>query len=123
MRTVLGLALCFFLGACATFGGGGPDPYGLWDIVSVNGEALPAAELAEGWCDLRADGTESCTLTVEGLPEPMTDTSPFTLGELEDGCFPYESTDAEGVTWVGSICGDVFTVTGGDINVVLHKRR
>lgn len=122
MRTLVAVALCFLLGACATFGGGEPDPYGIWDIVSINGETLPTAEVTEGWCELRADGIESCTLTLEGVDEPLADTSPFTLGEIRDGCFPYESTDSEGTVWTGSICRDVFTAEGPDMVVVLHKR-
>ena len=123
MRAVFAVALCLVVGACAAFGGGGPDPYGVWDIVSVNGEDLPFQEMTEGWCELNADGTEVCTMVAEGFPEPLVDSSPFTLGELEDGCFPYESTDPEGGVWTGSICGDVFTAEGPDMVVVLHKRR
>jgi len=123
MRAVLSVTLCFIVGACATFGGGQPDPYGIYDIVTVNGEPLPAMQVISGWCELRSDGTDWCSMTVEGLAEPIEGSSPHTLGEFEDGCFPYESTDEEGTLWVGAICGEVLTATGGGITVALHKRR
>jgi hypothetical protein len=62
-------------------------------------------------------------ITIEGMAEPMIGTSPVTLGEFKDGCFPYESTDEEGAVWTGSICGEVLTATNGQNAVVLHKRR
>ena len=47
----------------------------------------------------------------------------FSLGHSQEGCIPYESPGEEGVTWTGSICGDVFTTESPDMVVVLHKRR
>jgi len=123
MRAVFAVALCFLVGACATFGGSEPDPYGVYELVSINGEALPALEVTAGSCDLRADGTDVCAMTVEGMPEPFVATSPFTLGEFKDGCFPYESTDEEGTLWAGTICGETLTATDGETTVVMHKRR
>lgn len=123
MRTAFAVALSLIVGACATLGGGGTGPFGTWDIVSFNGEPLPVEGLEEGWCELSADGTELCTLFVEGMAEPILDSSPYTLGEMENGCLPYETIDDEGQTWIGSICGDVFTVDGPGQTVVLHKRR
>lgn len=123
MRAILGVALGATLGACATFGGGEPDPYGVYEIVSINGEALPTLEVIAGSCDLRPDGTDVCAMTIEGMAEPIVGTSPVSLGEFKDGCFPYESTDEEGSVWTGSICGEVLTATNGEYTVVMHKRR
>jgi hypothetical protein len=123
MRIILVLSLCCGLGACATFGGGEPDPYGIYDIVTINGESLPTMEVISGWCELRTDGTDWCSMTVEGLEEPMEGSSPHTLGEFEDGCFPYQSTDEDGTRWTGNICGGVITATNGELTVVLEKRR
>jgi hypothetical protein len=123
MRAVYSAALCFILGACATFGGGEPDPYGIYDIVTINGEALPTMEVISGWCELRPDGTDWCSMTVEGLDEPIEGSSPHSLGEFEDGCFRYESTDEEGGLWTGSICDETITATNGEMTVVLHRRQ
>jgi len=123
MRNVYAVALCLVLGACATLGGGEFDPYGVYDIVTVNGESLPTMEVISGWCELRTDGTDWCSMTVEGLSEPIEGSSPHTLGEFEDGCIPYESTDEGGVLWTGSICGEILTAANGQLTVVLHKRR
>jgi hypothetical protein len=123
MRTVLAVALYSVLGACARFGGGEPDPFGIYDLVSINGETLPTTEVTEGWCELRTDGTEFCSFTIVGAPEPMSGTSSVTLGEFKDGCLSYQSADGEGSVWTGSICGETLTATNGEYTVVSNKRR
>ena len=122
MRTLGAVALCFALGACATFGGGGPDPYGIYDLVSVNGVDWSATGEMSGWYELRPDGTSTLTLEVAAMPDAEPANANFTLGEMKDGCLPFRSTGEEGSTWTGSICGEVFTVEGPETSVVMHKR-
>jgi hypothetical protein len=121
MRTVLAVALCFVLGACA----GGPDVFGTYDYVSINGETLPMAAVTEGWMELRADGSLGLSITLPNQPDPMVYEGEFSLGEMEDGCIPYSSPDVEDPDkiWTGSICGDVFTNESAGTTLVLHKRR
>ena len=123
MRTVFAIALCFLLGGCATFGGGEFDPYGMYDLVSINGAALPTMEVTGGWYELRPDGTSTVTMDIAEMPDQEAGNADFSLGEMEDGCFPFRSTGEDGSEWTGSICGDVFTVEGNETTVVMHKRR
>ena len=128
MRTVLAVALCFGLGACATFGGGGSDPYGIYDIVTVNGEDWTGNPEMNGWYELRADGTSTVTFDITAMPDAEPSNADFSLGEMEDGCIPLTTSAVEGSPWTGSICGDVLTTEGKnelgqDMVVVMHKRR
>jgi len=123
MRIVLAVALCFILGACATFGGGGPDPYGIYDVVSVNGVDWSATDDMSGWYELRADGTSTVTMEVADMPDAEPANANFTLGEMKDGCFPFSGTGEDGSLWKGTICGDVFTIEGPQTSVVMHRRK
>ncbi len=129
MRTVFAVALCFVLGGCATFGGGGPDPFGIYDIESIVflgmpgyfGTAVGSVDTGlTGWLELRADGTGTWR-GPEGS-EPETAEFSFTLGDLDDGCFPFLMKSDDWEEGVGTICGDVLTITG-DGEAVFHKRR
>ena len=122
MRAVAAVAFGLVLGACATFGGGEPDAYGIYDVVTVNGESWPTAEGMEGWTELKADGTTELTVTVPGQPNQVSN-GEFTLGtEVVDGCIAFNGTGEDGSDWTGSICGDVFTVEGPETSVVMHRR-
>ena len=123
MRTVLAVALFFVLAACATFGGGEPDIYGIYDAVSMNGEPVPRARLTGGWVELRADGTGTVRWFYSEVAEPFELAFTFALGEMEDGCIPVISRTEGFAEEVGSICGDVYTVESQADTVVLHKRR
>jgi hypothetical protein len=123
MRAALALALCFVLGGCATFGGGGPDPYGIYDVVSANGEDWPTPEGMRSWYELRADGTSTATFIIPTQAEPAVNDATFSLGEKEDGCIPFSATGEDKTEWTGSICGDVLSIEGPEMSVVLHKRR
>ena len=121
MRAVLAVALCFVFGTCA----GEPNPYGIYDYVSINGETLPTAALTEGWMELRADGSLEIGFALPNQADPMVDEGEFSLGEMEDGCIPYTSqdlVDPEKI-WTGSICGDVLTNENAGTTLILHKRR
>ena len=128
MRAIAAVALCLFLGACATFGGGGFDPYGMYDIVSVNGEDWTGNPEMNGWYELRSDGTSTVTFDITAMPDLEPSHAEFTLGEMEDGCMPFTSTSDEGPPWTGAICGDVLTTVGDNesgehLVVVMHRRR
>ena len=119
MRAFPSLAMCSMLVGCSMFGAEEPDPFGIYDMVSIGGEAVPTTEVAEAWVELRADTTGTTTWVLPGSSEEYT--SPFgeySLGEMTDGCIPYRA-----VEWNGSICGDVFTITGPEYTAVFHKRR
>ena len=123
MRAVAAVALCFALSACATLGGGRSGPYGIYDVVSANGEDWPTAEGMRSWYELRADGTSSATFINPNQAEPAVNDATFWLGNMEDGCIPFWATGEDETEWTGSICGDVFTIEGPNMSVVLHKRR
>jgi hypothetical protein len=120
MRTVFAVALCLVVGACA----GEPDPYGSYDIVSVDGEDWTADQDMNGWYEIRPDGTGTLAFDIAAQPDLEPTESEFNLGEMTDGCIPWSAADPEtGVEWTGSICGEVFTIQGAGQTVVMHKRR
>ena len=124
MRTVFAVALCFVVGACATFGGGEPDISGIYDLVSVNGEALPTPDVTKAWLELRADGVSVFTSDQPSLTDLEVDTGKITLEEMEDGCIPvYIEDDTDPIGFDGSVCGEVLTVEIGNFLLVFHKRR
>ena len=128
MRAVYAIALCFVLGACATFGGGGFDPYGIYDVVSMNGVDWAGNADMKAWYELRPDGTSTFTFDVAAMPDQEPADTEFSLGDMEDGCIPFSSTSEETGEWAGSICGDLFTVEGENAAgertaAVMHKRR
>jgi hypothetical protein len=95
----------------------------MYDVVSVTGEGLLSAEATESWVELRADGTGTMFVVGPEVPEPTELPFTFSLGQFENGCYPYESQGGEGVMWTGSICGDEFTSSNPEMTVVMHKRR
>ena len=123
MRTLCAAALSCMVGACVLFGGGGFDPYGIYDVVTANGEDWTENDDFSGWWELRSDGTSTLTINVAMQPEPEHHEVEFSLGEIEDGCFPFTVPDQNEEEWSASICGDVFTIQGPGQDMVLHKRR
>jgi hypothetical protein len=127
MRTVLALALCFVVGACATFGGGEPDIYGIYDVVSMDGGSLPSAEISNAWGDLKPDGSWTMTLSLAGTSETMVEEGGSSIGEEVDGCLPFQSWNylAPELMVYGTICDGVLTVPGTEevASMVMHKRR
>ena len=120
MRTGFAVALCFVLGACATFGGGGQDIYGIYEMV-------PGPDGITGWYELKVDGTWDMEMSVPDLPEPMTYSGVFSVGEEKDGCLWIESwvpdaPDAAGEKTPISFCDGVMTVPSYE-NATFHKRR
>ena len=94
MRTVLAVALCLVLGACATFGGGGPDVIGIWDLVSIGGNPLPTAgKSATHRAEVKDGGVDGLHFTLEGQTEPLYVESEYSLGDIKDGCVEYRSQD------------------------------
>ena len=123
MRTLGAVALCLAFGACATLGVGGPDPYGIYDVVSANGEDWPTPEGMSSWYELRPDGTSTATFIIPNQAEPAVNDATFSLGEKEDGCIPFSATGEDKTEWTGSICGDVLSIEGPGMSVVMHRRR
>jgi len=122
MRAVFAAALYLVLGACATFGGDGFDPYGTYDFVSYGrlGTYGTFIDFSKSWIELRADGTATFG---DDRPELNTQLT-FTLGEMEDGCFPIALRwPGDGEDAPGSICGDVYTVEESGGTLIFHKRR
>ncbi len=96
MRALALLTICFILGVSTTCGGGGPDIYGAYDLVSENAESLPTATTASGWLDWRADG-----------------------------CIPFQiwAIEAPDETASGTVCNGVITMANaGGVPLVFHKR-
>ena len=124
MRAVFGVGLCIVLGACATFGGGEPEVYGTYDVISVDGAKVPYGEYLEGWLKLRPNGISMFTMVLEGSPGAMEFPGTYILEESEDGCIPFRFVDnehpTEGIS--GTICGDEMTAHDGRSPMVLHKR-
>ena len=128
MRPAFAVVLCSVLGACATFGGGEPDIYGIYDLV-------PGADEVTGWFELKTDGTWDMEISRPGWPEPGRFAGVFSIGEEKDGCLWIEVwvpdvPDAAGREFaitLGkrtpiSICDGVMTDTN-DENATFHKRR
>ena len=126
MRALAAVALCFPLGACAMFGGGGTDIYGVYDMVSIGGESLPNAELTSAWLDWRPDGSWTNTYFPVGAPEPMTEEGQSSLGEEADGCVPFEAWGSltPDQPFSGTVCDGVISGTDPEAGTfVMHKRR
>jgi len=127
MRTVFAVALCFVLGACAMFGGGEPDIYGIYDMVSMGGETLPTAEISSAWVDWKPDGSWVMTITPAGTSETMVDEGGSSVEKAVDGCVPFQSWNslAPEVIVPGTVCDGVATIPGeeGIVAMVMHKRR
>jgi len=122
VRTVFAVALCFVLGACATSGGGEPDIYGVWHPVSENGIAVPTDGANGLLLSFGPDGVvESFVRIPTGEGGAMTGS--YSLGEAADGCrsieLVFENVPA---SVLGSICGEVLTLTG-ESTFVFHKGR
>jgi hypothetical protein len=112
-------------GGCATFGGGGQDIYGVYDVASLNGEPLPNEVLSSGWIDWRPDGSWIGSMTPTGGAGPEELEGQSSVGEEVDGCIPFqiwpnEEPDAPGT---GTLCGGVMTVVVGAVEWVFQKRR
>ena len=119
MRIVRFVALCATVVACAVFGGDEPDPFGVYDMVSMGGESIPTAEVAKAWVELKADTTGSTTwVLAESSEEYSTPFGEYSLGKLKNGCIPFL-----GLEWKGFICGDTFRVAGPEYTAVFEKRR
>jgi hypothetical protein len=123
MRALAAVALCLLVGACATSDRGGPNIYGIYDVVSANGQDWPTADGMSGWYELRADGTSTLTMTIPSQPDLEPANADFSVGEMEDGCVPFNSTGEDGSQWTGTICGDEFKVEGPETSVVMRRRR
>ena len=61
--------------------------------------------------------------TVPNMTEPIVADATFTLGEFEDGCFPFHLVADDGTEWNGSICENEFSMETEGVYAVLHKRR
>jgi hypothetical protein len=124
MRTALAVVLCSFLGGCATSGEGVFHPYGIYDVVSADGQDWTRNDGLNGWWELRPDGTSTLTLDIAAQPYLEPFHVEFSLGEMEDGCVLFV---ARGPTaseeWSAHICGEVFTIRGPGQIMVLRKRR
>ena len=100
-------------------------PYGIWDVVSFDGEAVTNEGGFEWWFELWPDGSLRNALVAPAVPMGGSETGRFSLGEEEDGCRPIEvvlGKDLEEEA-SGSICGDVLTLEAEGKSMVLHKRR
>jgi hypothetical protein len=124
MRTVLAVAGCLVVGACATFGGGVEKIYGVYDVTSLNGAPLPNEMLSSGWLDWKPDGSWTGLMTPAGGAEPEALEGQTSVGEEADGCIPLQiwPTEAPEAPGTGTVCDGVMTVNVEGIEWVLHKR-
>ena len=116
MRTAIAVALCFILGACATFGWGDPHIYGIYDLV-------PETEVVSGWFELKTDGTWDMSFANPSQPERGLFSGVYSTTEERDGCVwiqcwaeerPAEKTPIR-------ICNEVLVVLSS--YTTFHKRR
>ena len=105
-------------------GGGGFDPYGVWDVVSLGGVTYPTELVSHWYFELRPDGSVVVSYKLTN-GEEASGVGGFSLGEEKDGCWPINFVfDEEAVDpGTGSICGDEMTIEGGGEKLVFHKRR
>ena len=100
------------------------EPYGIWDVVSENGEAVTHEGSFAWWFELWPDGSLRNVLIIPAVPAGGSETGRFSLGEEEDGCGPIEVVidhdPKEEAS--GSICGEVLTLEYPGTSLVLHKR-
>ena len=122
MRIVLAVTLSLVVGGCAA---DGPEVYGIWDLVSINGESLPTQGMAQHWTDVKEGGVVTLYFVPEGESEPQRVEAEYSLGEVKDGCIAYSSNDYQtGQRLVGSVCVDVLTLNTVDgVPIVYHRRK
>ncbi len=96
--------------------------FGLYTLVSVNGEALPVdigvVEISAGSIQLNSDGTYSISLTADlgGGPETATDSGTFTVDGstvVFDGEFTRDFT--------GTVSGNTLTIVEAGNTFVFRK--
>ena len=113
------------LGACATFGGGEPDIYGIYDLVSANGESIPNDQYSSYWMEWRPDGSWTSHATVVGAPEPVVEDGQSSVEDEVDGCVPFQAwgNEAPDELIAGTVCDGVISGTSPEGPFVMHKRR
>ena len=121
MRTVFAVALCFVVGACATT----PDIYGIYDLVSINGESIPNDASSSIWMEWRSDGSWTSHATVVGVPEPVVEDGQSSVEDEVDGCVPFQAwgNEAPDELITGTVCDGVISGTSPEGPFVMNKRR
>ncbi len=114
MRVVFAVALCFVLGACATFGGREPDIYGEYH--------LETSQDATVWIRIEEDGSLGLSISSPMMSEDEYWEGGYSIVEEKDGCFwgEFWADIAPEVIKTISICNEVLTVI--EDNQVFHKR-
>ena len=120
----------FLILATALLAGGllpacGDDPtepesiFGLYTLVTVNGEELPfedpGIEISAGSIQLNSDGTYSISLTIDFGSGPETDTATGTF--TVDG----STVDFDGGEFTGTVSGNTLTIVEAGNTFVFRK--